>query len=67
VELFSDLCQSAPKIAYLPTPERSLKGFMPFNPKQGAGSNKSVGKRALLALPLLLPSLIACRMIWNDG
>ena len=39
---------------FLPIPEKSLKGTMPFNPQEGDTRTESNLKRALLALPFLV-------------
>jgi hypothetical protein len=41
----------AVKIDYLPVPDRSLRGTMPFNASQGLGHEESKLLRALKALP----------------
>jgi hypothetical protein len=41
------------KVDYLPTPERSLHGMMPFNPSQGFGYEESKLRRAAKGLPFL--------------
>lgn len=43
----------AVKLDYVPTPERSLHGTMPFNPSQGHGNKESKLWRAFTALPFL--------------
>jgi 2-polyprenyl-6-methoxyphenol hydroxylase-like FAD-dependent oxidoreductase len=54
VELWSDQCQNAPKIDYLPTPKRSLHGWMPFNEQEGVGMKEALGSRLLRALVFLI-------------
>ncbi|KAH8719235.1 FAD binding domain protein [Phaeosphaeriaceae sp. PMI808] len=48
-----DTIVGAVKLEYLPVPERSLHGTMPFNPSQGLGQTESKFVRALKALPFL--------------
>lgn len=43
----------AVKLDYMPTPERSLHGTMPFNPSQGLGQNEPKLWRAVRGLPFL--------------
>lgn len=49
----------AVKFDYLPIPERSLHGTMPFNPSQGLGQKESKLWRAVRALPFLTISAAA--------
>lgn len=58
-DMFADMLIGATKIDYLPPPERSLKGTMPFNPDQGIGKKESVLYRLLLALPFFLLSALS--------
>jgi hypothetical protein len=51
--LTSDVVVGAIRIDYLPLPEGSLLGNMPFNPEQGEGHKENLLLRALLALPFL--------------
>ncbi len=44
----------AVKLDYLPVPERSLHGTMPFNPSQGLGQTESKLWRAVRGLPLVI-------------
>ncbi|KAI1261856.1 hypothetical protein F5Y18DRAFT_440025 [Xylariaceae sp. FL1019] len=44
----------AERIGFLPLPQRSLMGTMPFNPDRGIGREEATFKRALWASPLLL-------------
>lgn len=52
--LTSDVTVGAVAIDYLPLPEGSLKGWMPFNPEQGQGMKENLLVRAMLAMPFLL-------------
>ncbi|KAH6633730.1 FAD binding domain protein [Boeremia exigua] len=52
-DLLSDMIIGAVKLDYLPTPERSFHGTMPFNPSQGLGQAESKLWRAVRALPFL--------------
>lgn len=52
--LQSDMSIGATLIDYLPPPEISLVGNMPFNPEQGQGHKESLSLRALFALPFLV-------------
>ena len=54
VDLFSDQCQKAPKIDFLPVPAKSLQGWMPFNEEQGAGMKESIAWRLGLATLIVL-------------
>jgi len=47
-------------IDYLPPPQRSILGTMPFNPEQGVDKKERKLSRALKALPLLV--ICACAM-----
>jgi 2-polyprenyl-6-methoxyphenol hydroxylase-like FAD-dependent oxidoreductase len=58
-DLGVDLYIGATKLDYLPVPERSLKGNMPFNPDHGIGRNESYLKRLLLALPFVAVMSVA--------
>jgi hypothetical protein len=53
VDLASDSWIGSVRINYLPVPQRSLAGMMPFNPEQGYGKNESLVRRAMFGLPLL--------------
>ena len=70
VEMFSDQFQNAPKINYLPTPAKSLTGWMPFNEQQGAGMKESILRRVLHGA-LIFAVLTVCDylmpMIWSSG
>ncbi|CAD0111535.1 unnamed protein product [Aureobasidium uvarum] len=61
--LTSDMSVGATKIDYLPPPEASLSGHMPFNPKQGQGNKENLLVRALLALPFLVIFAYAYRIV----
>jgi len=52
--LTSDVTVGAVAIDYLPLPEGSLNGWMPFNPEQGQGMKEDLLVRAALAMPFLL-------------
>ncbi|KAI4716833.1 FAD/NAD(P)-binding domain-containing protein [Aureobasidium sp. EXF-10727] len=52
--LTSDISVGATMIDYLPAPEASLSGTMPFNPEQGQGNKENLLVRALLASPFLV-------------
>ena len=58
-EMAGDSTVGASKIDYHPLPLVSLRGTQPFNPSQGMGHEESKLKRALLALPFLVMSVIA--------
>ncbi|KAH0395336.1 FAD/NAD(P)-binding domain-containing protein, partial [Aureobasidium melanogenum] len=60
--LQSDMSIGATLIDYLPPPEMSLIGNMPFNPEQGQGHKESLVLRACFALPLLALSGFAWRL-----
>ncbi|CAH0051421.1 unnamed protein product [Clonostachys solani] len=49
----------AEKLDYLPVPPRSLEATMPYNQAQGVGHSESKTRRALIALPLLILSILA--------
>jgi len=51
--LGSNMAVGATLIDYLPPPEISLQGALPFNPEQGDGHKESFLVRALLALPFV--------------
>ncbi|THY17079.1 FAD/NAD(P)-binding domain-containing protein [Aureobasidium pullulans] len=51
--LGSNMAVGATLLDYLPPPEVSLKGALPFNPEQGDGHKESFFRRALVALPFL--------------
>lgn len=51
--LGADMSVGAALLDYLPPPERSLKGNLPFNPEQGEGHKEWYSKRLILGLPLL--------------
>jgi 2-polyprenyl-6-methoxyphenol hydroxylase-like FAD-dependent oxidoreductase len=57
VDLASDTWIGAVRIRYLPLPQRSMLGTMPFNPEQGTGKNESMLIRAAAAAPFLLISI----------
>jgi hypothetical protein len=58
----SDVTVGATAIDYLPLPEESLLGTMPFNPEQGQGHKESLLVRALLASPFLVIFVYAWRL-----
>lgn len=51
-------------IGYLPVPEQSLQGTMPFNPEL---KKESKIWRAILVLPLLGIGVLASRVLWAKG
>lgn len=55
----------AVKLDYLPTPERSLRGTMPFNPSQGLGQTESKLWRAFTAMPFLGITVAAFYFMWG--
>ena len=61
--LTSDVVVGAIRIDYLPLPEASLQGNMPFNPEQGEGHKENLLLRALFALPFLAVSAYAWRLL----
>jgi hypothetical protein len=61
----SDMITGAVQLDYLPVPERSLHGTMPFNPSQGLGKQESKLLRALKALPFLAISTAAVYFMWG--
>lgn len=62
-DMMSDWLIGATKIDYLPHPERSLKGTMPFNPDQGVGKKESITFRLLRAIPFLALSAFALKFM----
>jgi hypothetical protein len=50
---------------YLPIPERSLYGTMPFNPSQGPGKAESKLWRAANGLPFLGITIAALYFMWG--
>ncbi|KAF2023177.1 FAD binding domain-containing protein [Setomelanomma holmii] len=54
-----DMVLGAVKLDYLPVPERSLHGTMPFNASQGLGQSESKLLRAFIALPFLFITMVA--------
>ncbi|KAL9947741.1 hypothetical protein ACHAO5_002501 [Verticillium nonalfalfae] len=57
VDVNCDMIIGAAKLDYIPTPERSVQGTMPFNPSLGLGKGESKLKRGFAGLPLLALSL----------
>ena len=55
----------AVKLDYLPVPQRSYKGTMPFNPSQGMGKGESKMLRALKAMPFLTITATALYFMWG--
>lgn len=55
----------AVKFEYLPIPERSLRGPMPFNPSQSFGQKESRLWRAVRALPFLSITPVAFYFMWG--
>ncbi|KAF3006804.1 hypothetical protein E8E13_010424 [Curvularia kusanoi] len=64
-DLQSDMFIGSVKLDYLPTPERSLHGTMPFNPSQGFGQKESKLKRAAKGLPFLTVTVAAVYFMWG--
>ncbi|CAO2653295.1 Nn.00g027060.m01.CDS01 [Neocucurbitaria sp. VM-36] len=60
-----DMVTGSVKLDYLPIPDRSLHGTMPFNPSQGMGQNESKLLRALKAVPFLGISALAIYLMWG--
>jgi len=60
-----DMVLGALKLDYLPVPDRSLHGTMPFNPSQGLGKAESKLLRAVKALPFLGISAAAMYFMWG--
>ncbi|KAJ4361867.1 hypothetical protein N0V83_010808 [Neocucurbitaria cava] len=67
VDMNCDMVTGAVQLDYLPIPDRSLHGNMPFNPTQGMGQNESKLLRALKAVPFLGISLLAMYLMWGDA
>ena len=63
--LNSDMITGAVKLDYLPTPERSLHGTMPFNPFQGLGHAESKLWRAVSGLPFIGITVAAFYYLWG--
>ena len=59
MDMNCDMVTGAVKLDYLPTPERSMSGYMPFNPTQGLGKKESRLLRAAKALPFLCITAVA--------
>ncbi|KAK0652570.1 hypothetical protein B0T16DRAFT_346949 [Cercophora newfieldiana] len=53
-------------ITFLPIPRRSVMGTMPYNPAQGENHVESKLKRLALALPFLLLSVLAAKLMAPD-
>ncbi|KAI5203694.1 FAD/NAD(P)-binding domain-containing protein [Aureobasidium subglaciale] len=51
--LGSNMAVGATLLNYLPPPEQSIRGTLPFNPEQGDGHKENLLIRALLAIPFL--------------
>ncbi|KAF1843132.1 FAD binding domain-containing protein [Cucurbitaria berberidis CBS 394.84] len=60
-----DMSTGAVKLDYLPVPEKSLHGNMPFNPSQGMGHTESKLLRAAKALPFLGITSLAVYLMWG--
>jgi 2-polyprenyl-6-methoxyphenol hydroxylase-like FAD-dependent oxidoreductase len=58
-DLMADLLIGATKLDFLPPPDRSLRGTMPFNPEQGIGKKESILYRFVLVLPFFALSALA--------
>ncbi|KAF1834748.1 hypothetical protein BDW02DRAFT_568714 [Decorospora gaudefroyi] len=65
IDLNCDMVTGSVKLDYLPLPERSLHGTMPFNPSQGLGHKESKMVRAVKALPFLAISCVAVYFMWS--
>ena len=61
--LTSDVTVGAVAIDYLPLPEGSLNGWMPFNPQQGQGHKENLLSRAVFAMPFLVIFGFAWRVL----
>ena len=61
IDLQSDIFIGATLLDYLPVPQRSTSGTMPFNPSQVVGNKEWISIRLLLALPFFALSYFA----WN--
>lgn len=59
-----DMIIGAVRLDYLPVPEQSLLGTMPFNPSQGMGNEDSKLLRAAKALPFLGITSLAVYFMW---
>ncbi|KAF2435003.1 FAD/NAD(P)-binding domain-containing protein [Tothia fuscella] len=60
-ELQCDMSIGAEMLSFLPVPDRSLNGTMPFNSEQGVGKQESTTRRMLIALPFIALTLLAIR------
>jgi 2-polyprenyl-6-methoxyphenol hydroxylase-like FAD-dependent oxidoreductase len=67
VDLASDTWIGAVRLKYLPLPQRSMLGTMPFNPEQGTGKNENLMIRAVVALPFLLISIYGIQLERNQA
>jgi hypothetical protein len=66
-DMMADMFIGAKMIDYLPPPERSFKGTMPFNPEQGTAKKESILYRILLTLPFFGLSALALHFMSPDG
>ncbi|KAH7082317.1 FAD binding domain protein [Paraphoma chrysanthemicola] len=64
-DLNCDMVVGAVKLDYLPVPDRSLHGTMPFNASQGLGQQESKLLRAIRALPFLAITATAIHFMWG--
>lgn len=65
MDMNCDMITGAVKLDYLPIPERSMGGNMPFNPTQGLGKTESRLARATKALPFLGITAMAMYFMWG--
>jgi 2-polyprenyl-6-methoxyphenol hydroxylase-like FAD-dependent oxidoreductase len=64
-DIWRDQMIGAELLEYLPVPERSFKGNMPFNPKRGVGFEPNLKKRAAFGLPILAIWVLC--MVFSPG
>jgi hypothetical protein len=57
--MYRHLVIGAVKLDYLPLPDRSLRGTMPFNPSQGLSHGESKLMRAAKAVPFFGVAILA--------
>jgi len=60
-----DMVLGSVKLDFLPVPDRSLHGTMPFNSAQGLGHAESKLRRAVKALPFLAITALAIKFMWG--
>lgn len=63
--LNSDMLVAAAKIDYLPLPERSIGGWMPFDGNLGVTKKPNQARRMLVASPFLVLFGVAVSVIWT--